>query len=170
MTTATKGTVIGVFESHRQAQAAVNELRNRGFAESQIGLVSKRGQLPHSAAPTDTSDLTSEGAATGAALGVGAGTLWGLGIMAGVLPAIGPVIAGGTLAALVGSAATGAAAGTLGGALLGMGVSEEDMSYYETEFSGGRVIVTVDARDRVQIAEQIIADFGGQNRSRSLNY
>lgn len=166
MNTATKGTVIGVFASHRQAQSAVNELRNRGFTDAQIGIASKRGQLPRTDDQTDNLDLTAEGATTGAALGVGAGTLWGLGIMAGVLPAIGPVIAGGTLAALVGSAATGAAAGSLGGALLGMGISEDDMDYYDTEFSNGRVIVTVDAGDRVQIAEQIIYDYGGQNRPR----
>ena len=81
-----------------------------------------------------------------------------------MLPAIGPIIAGGTLAALVGSAATGAAAGGLGGALLGMGMSEDDVGYYDSELTNGRVIVTVDAGSRVKTAEQAILDHGGYNR------
>jgi hypothetical protein len=168
MSTATKNTVIGVFTSHGQAQATVNELRNLGFTESQIGLVSKRAGLPDVDQQTDAIDFTKEGAATGAALGVGAGTLWGLGILAGALPAIGPVIAGGTLAALVSSAATGAAAGSLGGALLGMGISDGDTEYYDSEFTNGRVIVTINAGDRAAIAEQVILEHGGHNRERSL--
>jgi hypothetical protein len=168
MSTAIKGRVVGVFKSHSQAEAAVNELRILGFTDAQIGIASKRVQLPGTNQQADGFDATTDGATTGAAVGVGAGTLWGLGILAGVLPAIGPVIAGGTLAALVGSAATGAAAGGLGGALLGIGLSEEDSGYYDAEFANGRVIVTVDAGSRMDTAEQAILDHGGYNRERVL--
>ncbi len=167
MSTATRGSVIGVFTSQSQARSAVDELRRLGFTESQIGVASKREHLPGSSQETDAVDSTTAGATTGAAVGIGAGTLWGLGILAGVLPAIGPVIAGGTLAALVGSAATGAAAGGLGGALLGMGLTEEDAGYYDAELTNGRVIVTVDAGSRVKTAEQVILDHGGYNRERA---
>ena len=164
MSAVTRGSVIGVFTSQSKARSAVDELRRLGFTEAQIGVASKREHLRDGGSQTDAVDSTTAGATTGAAVGVGAGTLWGLGILAGVLPAIGPIIAGGTLAALVGSAATGAAAGGLGGALLGMGMSEDDVGYYDSELTNGRVIVTVDAGSRVKTAEQAILDHGGYNR------
>jgi hypothetical protein len=165
MSVATRGTVIGVFDSHTSAQAAVNELRSMGFTDSQIGVASKSGDVAGAHDTTDTEENTAGGAATGAAMGLGAGALWGLGIIAGVLPAIGPVIAGGTLAAIAASAATGAAAGGLAGALVGMGMSEEDVKYYDTEFSRGRAIVTVDAGVRAVEAERVMARHGGYNRT-----
>lgn len=165
MSVATRGTVIGVFDSHTQAQAAVSELRSMGFTESQVGVASKSGDVSGARDTTDTEENTASGAATGAAMGLGAGALWGLGIIAGVLPAIGPVIAGGTLAAIAASAATGAAAGGLAGALVGMGMSEEDVKYYDTEFARGRAIVTVDAGVRAAEAERVISRHGGYNRS-----
>ncbi len=81
-----------------------------------------------------------------------------------MLPAIGPVIAGGTLAAIAASAATGAAAGGLAGALLGMGVSDDDVKYYDKEFSRGRTIVTVEAGTRVAEANSVLSRHGAQNR------
>lgn len=78
---------------------------------------------------------------------------------------IGPVIAGGTLAAIAASAATGVVAGGLGGALIALGINEADVKYYDTEFSQGRVIVTVDAGSRVSEAEKVILSHGGLNRS-----
>lgn len=166
MSVATQGTVIGTFETASQAQAAVNELRSLGFTESQIGVASKSSDdVVGAHSTTDADENAGEGAATGAAVGLGAGALWGLGIMAGVLPAIGPVIAGGTLAAIAASAATGAAAGGLAGALLGMGVSEDDVRYYDTEFSRGRTIVTVDAGARVAEASRVMSRHGATNRA-----
>ena len=167
MSVATRGTVIGVFDSQASAQAAVNELRSMGFTESQIGVASKSGDVTGARDTTDTEENASTGAATGAAMGLGAGALWGLGILAGVLPAIGPVIAGGTLAAIAASAATGAAAGGLAGALVGMGVSDDDIKYYDTEFTRGRAIVTVDAGARAVEAEGVVSRHGGYNRASS---
>jgi hypothetical protein len=157
--------VIGVFDSHVRAQAAVNELRDAGFTESQIGVASKKDTIEGAIDKTDADENAAAGATTGAAMGLGAGALWGMGILAGVLPAIGPVIAGGTLAALAASAATGAAAGGLAGALIGMGVSDDDVKYYDSEFSRGRIILTVDAGARAAQAQEIIARNGGYNRS-----
>ena len=166
MSVVTRGTVIGVFDSHTQAQAAVSELRSMGFTESQIGVASKSGSdVAGAHDTTDTEENAASGAATGAAMGLGAGALWGLGIIAGVLPAIGPVIAGGTLAAIAASAATGAAAGGLAGALVGMGVSDDDVKYYDTEFTRGRTIVTVDAGARAVEAESVVSRHGGYNRA-----
>ncbi len=165
MSVVTSGNAIGVFNSQAEAQAAVNDLRALGFTESQIGVAYKHDSLNNASDMTATEENAGGGAATGAAVGLGAGALWGLGILAGVLPAIGPVIAGGTLAALAASAATGAAAGGLGGALVGLGVSNDDVKYYDSEFASGRVIVTVEAGNRVADVERVIRNHGGSNRT-----
>jgi uncharacterized protein (TIGR02271 family) len=89
-----------------------------------------------------------------------------LGILAGVLPAIGPAIAGGTLAVLLSSAAAGAAAAGLAGALIGMGLSKEEAEYYEGELKAGRTIVTVHAGSRRDEAMHILRQHGGYSMER----
>jgi len=83
--------------------------------------------------------------------------------MAGLLPAIGPVIAGGTLAAILASAATGAAAAGLAGALIGLGIPEEEADYYEGEVGSGRTVVTVKAGDRYDEARQVLQRYRGHD-------
>ena len=93
--------------------------------------------------------------------------LWGLGIIAGVLPAIGPAIAGGTLATILSSAAAGAAGLGLVGALTGLGMSTEEADYYESEFKAGRYIVTVTADTRYDEAVTTLRRFGADRSSRA---
>jgi len=134
-------TVVGVFHSRSEAQAAVSRLKALGLTDDQIGVVShdKEGTFQEQSDET----MAEEGASLGAVAGLGAGTLWGIGIAAGVLPAIGPVIAGGMLAAIAASAGTAAAAGGILGALIGLGIPEEEAEFYQNEFEHGRTIVTV---------------------------
>lgn len=145
-TTTQRTTAIGVFNTHADAQKAVNELRRSGFSETEIGVASRDGKpVKDASAATDKGSKIAVGATAGAATGAGVGALWGLGIVAGLLPAIGPVIAGGTLAALLASGAIGAAAAGLTGALVGLGIPEHEAAHYESEFQAGRTIVTVKA-------------------------
>ena len=165
MSTQVGNTVVGVFDTQAQAQKAVTELRRLGFMESQIGVASKHGSLDGATNAEEMGENAAEGATTGALAGLSVGALWGIGIAAGMLPAIGPVIAGGTLAAIAASAATGAAAAGVAGALIGAGVSDTDASYYEGEFNRGRVIVTVNTNTRQAEAERVIHQFEGSSRS-----
>jgi hypothetical protein len=141
--------VVAAFRTHSDAQQAVRDLRSEGFVDEQIGLAAQDREGLYSEGGTRQDSLDNnqagEGAAIGATAGLGAGALWGLGIVAGVLPAIGPVIAGGALAAIVASAASTAAAGGVIGALIGLGVPEEEAEYYQRELEQGRTIVTVRA-------------------------
>lgn len=150
---ANRSTVVGVFEDPRQAERAVSELHRAGFTDDQVGLARRDGQP--ASGETDTGAHTGESVATGAVAG---GVLGGLlGAAAALLiPGIGPVIAGGILAASLGGAALGATAGGLLGALTSLGVPEEDARYYESEFQSGRTIVTVKAGDRSQEASGIL--------------
>lgn len=134
-------TVVGVFHSHSEAQEAIRRLKENGYTDEQISVVT-RDQEGSFAEQTDDS-MAEEGATIGATAGLATGALWGIGIAAGLLPAIGPVIAGGTLAAILASAGTAAAAGGVVGGLIGLGIPEEEAEYYQGEFERGRTIVTV---------------------------
>jgi len=141
ITTTERTTAIGVFNSQADAQFAIRSLRLAGFSDSDIGVTSRGG--------TDTPVANDEeakvaiGAASGISTGASLGALWGIGIAAGLLPAIGPVIAGGTLAAIIASAASGATVAGVAGSLIALGIPEDEVRHYESEFEAGRTIVTV---------------------------
>src|SRR5579872_3823310 len=100
MTAASKrSVVVGVFTDRSQAQKCVAELRRDGFREDQIGVAGRDGDTT-TAVAADKGKKMAAGAATGVAAGAGVGALWALGIAAGFLPAIGPVIAGGIFASI----------------------------------------------------------------------
>ncbi|HEY1378237.1 MAG TPA: hypothetical protein VGF55_15665 [Gemmataceae bacterium] len=174
-----RATVIGVFSDRDKAQAAVDELRQAGFRDDQIGLVSRTQTetVGHAAGhdhareraglPGDTTHSKwEEGAGIGAAAGAATGTGLGLAVAAGLIPGVGPFIAGGTLMAILASAGTGTAVGTILGALVGLGVPEEEATYYESEFKTGRTILTVRADDRSAAAWDILARHGAYDFER----
>lgn len=172
-------TVVGVFEDRQSAQSAVRALKDVGFTESDIGVASANDSSQPSIEDGESIDKTytdgtlnendesysGEGALTGAVAGAGIGALWGFGILAGALPAIGPAIAGGTLAVLLSSAAAGAAAAGVAGALIGMGFTEEEATFYESEVKAGRTIVTINAGTRRLEALSLIKQYGGYDMS-----
>src|SRR4051812_30292320 len=114
--------LVAVFRDRSHAQQAINELKRAGFRDDQIGVTSREAERSGAEAAVETGEnYAPEAGAAGVATGAGIGALWGLGVISGFLPAIGPAIAGGTLAAILSSAAAGAAAAGLAGALIGMG-------------------------------------------------
>jgi hypothetical protein len=147
---------VGAFESRDKAEAAIAELENAGFPGSEIGIAARAEQgewtefQPAEADPAENRTLE----------GAGTGSRWALGIAAGMLPALGPVIAGGLLASILASAATGAAAGGLAGSLIGLGLSDESARTFEAEFARGRVIVVVRGGDRFDQASRIMLSQG----------
>lgn len=155
--------VVGVFEHIYDAQAAIRDLKDAGFRDEEIGVAGpgEHDETMGAARSTEKGTHAPEGAAAGAATGAGVGALWAIGITAGVVPAIGPVIAGGALAAVLASAAGGAAVAGLAGALIGMGIPEEEATYYENEFRAGRTIVTVKTTTRQDEAREIFGRFRG---------
>jgi len=154
-----RNVIVGVFDDRNQAQQAVNELKRAGFRDDQIGVAARdEGRTVRHG--DEEGSYAEEGAVTGVAAGAGIGGLWALGIAAGALPAIGPVIAGGVLASVLASAAAGAAVGGLAGALIGLGIPEDEAGYYEDEFKAGRTIVTVKTDGRFNDANDILRRFG----------
>jgi uncharacterized membrane protein len=144
---------VGVFEGRDDADVAARELRERGFADGDIGFVWRdESGNEHG---TKAGKLAAEGAATGVVLGGIIGAWAAL-----LIPGIGPVISGGLLGSVLASAAagavTGAVAGGLSGAFIGLGIPEDEAKYLEQELKKGRVLLTVRAGSRYAAAADII--------------
>ncbi len=154
-------TVVGVFATRTEAEAALRDLKAAGFKDEQVGLVARNasGEMVDETGET----YADEGAVAGVAAGAGVGALVGLGVLSGVIPVVGPAILGGTLGVILSNAAAGAAALGIAGALIGWGIPEEEARYYEGEVKAGRFLVTVDAGDRKDEAWAIIHRHGGYN-------
>lgn len=164
MTMTERSTLVGVFTDRTQAERAIADLQRAGFRNDQIGFIAPdTGRTSTVTTDTGTTDAAA-GAVTGA---VGGGVLGGIiGAAAALLvPGIGPVLAGGVLAATLGGAAIGAAAGGILGALTGLGLPEEEARYYEGEFRSGRILVTVQPQGRYQEAADILRRNGAYDAS-----
>ena len=173
---------IGVFPHRRDAEAALNDLRDAGFPLSQVSLIAKDADGTHNiagggvnvnpAAGTATAnkgnkadDGAKAGAATGGALGGLGGLLVGLGALA--IPGVGPILAGGAvataLATTLAGGAIGAAAGGLAGGLVGLGIPENRAKVYSDRINRGDYLVIVDGtEDQVRRAEAILKRHGIQ--------
>jgi len=166
LTVAEQATVVGVFTNRADAQRAVKELKQAGYRDEEIGIATRDGQPSNVASGLSHGDQVAAAATAGAIAGGAGGTLWGIGIAAGLLPGIGPVIAGGTLAAIMASAVTGAATAGVAGALIGLGLPEEEARHYQTEFNAGRTIVTVHAMGERFVEAQDILNRTGSTPAR----
>lgn len=154
--TTQRSVVVGVFHDRSQAQQAIRELRQAGFQEDQLSVVTRHDK-EEAATAQPAGTKAAEGAGIGVATGASVGALWALGIASNVLPGIGPVLfGGGLLASLLASAATGAAVAGLAGALIGLGIPEKEARYYEAEVKAGRTVVTVRANGRAAEAWTIL--------------
>lgn len=155
-------TVVGLFEQYQDAERAVTDLTARGFGKNEISVAARDTALRNRVVggkEDAVAESAGAGAVGGAAVGGIAGLLVGIGALA--IPGIGPVIAAGTLATVLGSTAAGAgigaAAGGLIGALVGLGIPEEDAQFYAEGVKRGGVLVTVQASDdRAQEALDIM--------------
>lgn len=163
-------TLVGVFPDRADAVAAVNALRAAGFEEDQLGLISRQPAEPNERQNSGLSDDPTgtrweEGTGIGAAAGAATGLGLGVAVAAGLIPPVGPIIAGGTLMALLASAGAGAAAGTVVGGLIGLGIPEDEATAYESEVTSGRTLVTVTAGDRVSEALDLLRRYKGTVRA-----
>jgi hypothetical protein len=159
-----KAVAVGVFTDHTQADRAVAELKQAGFRNDQVGVAGRDWREQPVAASTPGTAVE-EGALAGALAGAGLGGLLGLGVLAGVIPVLGPAVAAGTLGVLLSNAAAGAALAGAGGALVGMGLPEDEARYYDGEFLAGRYIVTVMTGGRTEEALVVFRGCGALERA-----
>lgn len=163
-------TTVGVFSSWEKAEAAIEDLRSRGFHENEIGVVSRDVESISTPLTRDDIEVEDEeddvvaGGLTGAAAGAGIGGLIGLGVLSGMIPVIGPAVFAGTLGVLASNAAGGAAVAGVIGALTAWGFTEEEATHYQNEVAAGRVVVTVGAGRRCGEARSILLSHGATMR------
>ena len=135
-----------VFRTREEADAAFDELRNRGYSDADINvMMSDRTRdsyfADHDNADSALGDKVAENAGKGSLIGGGIGALVGAVAAIGtnvLLPGLGLIVAGPLAAGLAG-AGTGAAAGGLIGALTGAGVPEDEAKRYETDIKDGGI-------------------------------
>ena len=150
-----------IFETRREAENTVRELRTVGIPESRIGLVTPegnaRGNTTVPVADTEYPGMgTAMGATVGGAIGAAGGATLGLAAATLIVPGVGPVLAFGLLgAALFGGtgAALGAAVGDKLEEGLGEGFPHEDVYLYEYALRLSRSIVIVHAENDDQYAK-----------------
>ncbi|HEX8468026.1 MAG TPA: hypothetical protein VF620_09510 [Allosphingosinicella sp.] len=169
--------VSAVFDSHSEAERAITELRGAGVSDNALSIVHQQdGRNTTSDGSGSTTD--DGGNKSGLVKGLlGGGALGAaLGVAALAIPGVGPLAAAGAIAAsavpegaAIG-AALGAATGGLSGYLSKHGVSEDDASYYEERINSGGVFVSVDTSGSgidPETAREILYRSGGHSASRA---
>jgi len=168
--------VTAVFDTHREADRALSELRQAGMRASALSIIAQHdGKTTTTTGEGDTEEHGGSilrGILGGGALGAG------LGVAALAIPGVGPLAAAGAIAASVVpeaigiGAALGAAAGSLNEVLKKHGVSDEDAAYYNERIKTGGVFISVDTSDTGidrETAERILYSSGGHSSTRARN-
>ncbi|MBV8994339.1 MAG: hypothetical protein JO287_11730 [Pseudonocardiales bacterium] len=134
------GAVVGVYESMKDAEAAVATLLEQGVPAEQVSIV---GQDLHSESQVHgfvtTGDVAKTGAKTGAWVGGLFGVLSGAALL--FIPGVGALVVLGPLAAGALAAAEGAAAGGGLGAVLGHFIAQKHAPKYSRHLQAGHYLV-----------------------------
>jgi hypothetical protein len=166
--------VSGVFQSRKDAENAVNQLRKTGISDQRIGLVtpgSDGHELETGLPVTDTERPgmgRAMGAAVGGAMGAAGGATLGLAVASLAVPGIGPLLAFGMVGAgllgIVGATA-GAAVGNTIEEGLGEGVPHEDIYLYEDALRHGHsvLIVYTDNDAQSDVVQDVLSDAGAMD-------
>lgn len=140
--------VFGIASSETQAVRIVSGLRNVGFAEQDVSVLSPRKmgdtELAHET-HTKAPEGASAGAGTGGVVGGVVGLLAGIGLLA--IPGLGPLVAAGPILATLSGMAAGAGVGGIAGALIGLGIPEVEARLYETRVREGNILVSAHVGD-----------------------
>lgn len=152
---------VGVFSNHQEAENALHELRDAGFAMDHVSIIAKDSEhldrsnrigdtrVQEVAETTHADEGAKTGAATGGAVGGLTGLLVGLGTLA--IPGVGPIMLAGaaatTIATALAGGAIGAAAGGLIGGLVGLGIPEDRARAYNEHVVRGDYLVVVDGTE-----------------------
>lgn len=166
--------VVGLFDDFSEAQSAVRDLVNAGYARDDISLAANRTASGYTGDGSDwnLSNIEAE-QAIGIDVGVGGGVGGLVGLLVGLgaltVPGIGPVLAAGPLAAALGTVVgstvvgigVGAAAGGLIGGMTHLGIPQEHAEYYaEGVRRGGTLVSVAVSNHRSQEASEILGNNG----------
>ena len=137
-------TIIAVYNSHEEAEAAVKSLANDGVDLKKLSIV---GKNYHSEENVTGYYTNGDRMKTWGSAGAFWGGLWGLLFGAGVffIPGFGPVAIAGPLIASVVAGLEGAITvggiSALGAALIGLGIPKHSVLKYETEIKSDKLVI-----------------------------
>lgn len=165
--------VTAVFDSHDEAERAIEQLLSAGVSDSSLSLIAQSGRTTTTTGRDgdvvdDDHGSILRGILGGGALGAG------LGVAALAIPGVGPLAAAGAIAssAVPGAAAIGAAigatAGTLNEVLDSHGVNEEESAYFGDRIQHGGTFISVDTTQSSidpARAQEILYSCGGHSAS-----
>lgn len=175
-----KKIVAALFEDRRAAERAIDELRGADVPKDRISVLELHedsGKIERDGDRGESGDREHDTKASGTAKGLATGGA--LGAIAGfgalLIPGVGPFIAAGAFAEVLGVAGSaavtsgivGAAAGGLTGALVDYGVDREHAEYYERRVREGAVLVLVDTSEHPSAyapTRAILRAAGGQSQ------
>jgi hypothetical protein len=148
--------VAAMFDDSAAAHAAIAELRENGVTNEALSIVGRDHESDGIATgePGDSDVVNNEHVARGA---IGGGALGaGLAVAALAIPGVGPLVAGGYLAAaLTTGVAVGAGIGGLGEALRDQGFNEAESQFYANRIGEGGTMVGVNPANTSISAERI---------------
>jgi hypothetical protein len=138
--------IAGFFKTRAEGEAAQEALLAGGFTRDEVSFVAgdTSGHRIPAVGPVETTGADSEAAGDaviGGVVGLAAG------MVAVVLPGIGPLIAAGPLAGAIGGLGLGAAAGGIVGLLRDHGIPEEEAQFFAEGVKRGGSLVTVRTTD-----------------------
>lgn len=138
--------LVGIFETVNEANNVISRLREIGYSDDDITVLAKdKEKMDHLEGDVDK---VGAGAAIGGTIGGIAAAIPALGLLA--IPGIGPILAAGPIAVILGGVLAGGVAGGLIGAFAKMGINEEDAKKYEYQLEQGKIIVLVENRENMR--------------------
>jgi hypothetical protein len=157
--------IAGFFRTREQGETARQALLDGGFTTDQVGFVAgdTRGHTTPRIGPIEETGAESE---TGRDALYGGMAGLALGMVAVVIPGIGPFIAAGPLAGVLAGAIGGATVGATAGGIVGLlkenGVSDEEADFYAEGVKRGGALVTVHgvSDERASEAKRIFEKHG----------
>lgn len=153
--------VIAIFDERARAEAAVQALQQRGFANDQLSVLVRHDDASVTSeemvAMDREADATGTDVAVGGTVGGLAGLLGGLALFS--IPGLGPFLGVGVLATTLGGAAIGSALGERTAHLTTLGVPTDRTQRYGTALETGAVVLAASANsaDQVMQAREVLA-------------
>src|ERR1700761_7267180 len=158
--------VFGIYATPAIAEAAIDHLLAKGFANEAISVLMPDDESTRAFAhekSTKAPEGATAGVTTGGVIGGTLGLLVGIGALA--IPGIGPLLAAGPIVASLAGLGAGGVLGGVVGALAGMGIPEYEAKRYEGAVKGGGTLLSVhcDTSDQVHAAKTALRETGARD-------
>jgi len=161
MNASDKNAIVGVYDSHELAEAAVKELQKTGFDMKKLSIMGRDYHTEeHVVGYYNTGDRMKAWGKIGAFWG----GIWGLlfGAAFFIVPGIGPIAVAGPLVSAIVGALEGAVvvggASALAGALASLGIPKDSIVQYETQLKADKfILIGHGSAEEVEKAKSILA-------------